>query len=338
MKQRIEGLAPSAEEMFRTARSCLLPNEYVQFACHTHKGFLVLSDRRIAFLRMISNSQYTIERVIPLDCFIGLSEERSDSISISGNPLDDNGCLITGKKHLRKFDVKAPKAERREKKDDVRDHFLSAMRKLPKIIEAIRNSDSHHGKHPLVRNYSYLDNLPESLTRNAILDLNTILQDQPIHDELYHQARKYLGDDPFILEQSLRSAQQPDNGVLFAAGEQGYIWVQGKKNGRYMQDILVDKVEWENIRGFIHQWHTDEKIIEAVYSLQKGREEVRVQYIWNPTKTADSLDLSWVFQKLNGPWILADIVYKYSSKPLLASYSSSGQRIKPSQYIQRYYH
>jgi len=338
MTQSFEGLAPSAEEIFRTARRCLLPNENARFACHTQKGFLILSGRRLAFLRKESNMQYAVERVIPLDCFHGLSEERSDSISIFGIPLDDMGCLIPGNEHLRKFDVKAPKTERGEKKDDVRDYFLSAMRTLPKTLEEIRSSDHHHGKPPLVRDYSYLDNLPENLTHNAILDLNTILQDQPIHDELYQQARKYLGDAPFILEQSLRSAQQPENGVLFAAGKQGYIWVQGKKNGRYMQDILVDKVEWENIGGFIHQWHTDEMIIEAVYSLQKGREEVRVQYTWNPTKTTDSLDHLWLFQKLNGPWILADIVYKYSGKPLRASYLGYGQRIKPSHYTQRYYH
>jgi len=187
------------------------------------------------------------------------------------------------------------------------------------VVEEIRSSDSFSSDIPPVRNYSYLEQMPESLTHNAILDLNTILRDQPIHDLLVHEAVKILGSKPFLLEESLRDGTDKDNGVIFAAGKNGYFWIQGRKHGRFMSNVIVDIVEWANIRCFAHRWHNESAIIDATYTLTKDGKETTMAYQWSPSINDDTLQYPWLLQQLNGPWILADIMYKYSGKPLPAS-------------------
>jgi len=188
------------------------------------------------------------------------------------------------------------------------------------VVEEIRSSDSFSSDIPPVRNYSYLEQMPESLTYNAILDLNTILRDLPVHDQLVREAVKFLGNEPFFLEESLRDGTEKDNGVLFAAGKNGYFWIQGKKQGRFITNVIVDTVEWTNIRCFTHLWHNEGAIIDATYTLTRDGNEITKEYFWSPSNNGDTHAYLWLLQELNGPWILADIIYKYSGKPSFTSY------------------
>ena len=77
------------------------------------------------------------------------------------------------------------------------------MNRFVSALDDLRSSEISSGEIPPPRNISYLEVLPDSLTHNAILDLNNVLQDKPIHDELFHEATKFLGNDAFILEESL---------------------------------------------------------------------------------------------------------------------------------------
>jgi hypothetical protein len=236
------------------------------------------------------------------------------------------------------LDVKAPRTEKGENKDDIRSHFQSKMNQCFDVVKEIREAEEFTRDLPPVREYSYLEHMPESLTRNAILDLNTISEDWPVHDELHQKTMKFLGSEPFLLEESLRAEDDKENGVLFAAGELGYIWIQGKKSGRLMSNVLVDKVEWDNIRCFSQQWHKENAAIEATYAIHREGMELTMPYQWSPTANEDTLKYPWLLQPLNGAWILADVMYKCSGKPLPASWISEMHLKQPEIHGERYYH
>ncbi len=335
MAHNTDDLGPSGAEKFESAQQYLLPNEDAQLVCQTQKGFLVLSSRRFVLLKEENRSEYCVEKAIPYDCILGFEPKKADRVEISGIALDQYGRHT---KETRSFEVKAPRGNTRDNKTDVRSHFQSTMSRCFDVVEEIRQSEEFTGEIPPARDYSYLEQIPERLTRDAILDLNTILQDQPVHEKLIQEVVKFLGNEPFLLEESLRDGNDKENGVLFAAGKQGYYWIQGKKNGRFMTNVIVDTIEWDNIRAFVNQWHRESAIINTTYTLTKDGNETTSEYMWSPSIIGDTCEYPWLLQELNGPWILADIMYKYSGKPMPASWISE-RNLKPSKlYNQRCYH
>ncbi len=316
MAHTTEDLRPSGAEKFKIAKQSLLPNEDVQLVCQTQKGFLVLSSRRVVLLKEVNQLEYHVEKAIPYDCIVSFEPKKSDRYEILGIELDRYGNHT---RENRSFDVKEPRGERGESKAEIRNHFQSTMRRCFDVVEEVRSSDAFASDLPPVRDYSYLEQMPESLTRNAILDLNTILRDLPAHNELVHDAVKFLGNEPFLIEESLRGNDN-ENGILFAAGKQGYFWIQGKKNGRFMSNVIVDTVEWNNIRCFSHRWQIENDSIFATYTLTLGGSESTMEYQWSPLKNENTIQFPWLLQPLNGPWILADVMYKCSGKPMPASW------------------
>lgn len=335
MVHTTEDLGPSGAEKFERAQQYLLPNEDVQLVCQIQKGFLVLSSRRVVLLKEESQSEYRVEKSIPYDCILGFEPKKSDRVDVSGITLDQYGCHTH---EIGSFEIKAPRTESWESKTEVRSLFQSTMSQCFDVVEEIRRSDAFTNDLPPVRDYSYLEQMPESLTRNAILDLNTILQDQPAHEEMVHEAVKFLGSEPFLLEESLRDGNDKENGILFAAGKQGYYWIQGKKNGRFISNVIVDTVEWNHIRCFALRWQNESENIEATYSLTEDGRESTVQYQWTSTVNEDTLQFPWLLQLLNGPWILADVMYKYSGKPMPASWIRERNSNQSKLCFQRYYH
>jgi len=329
-------------EAFQIAKRCLLPNEEIRSAGRIKKGFLVLSDRRLILLKEEKELEFSLERVIPYDCVLNLVQEKDERYKISGITLDQFGCYNVDDTdeinyQIKEFDISAHKAEKGENKNEVNEHFHSSMKQITDDLEILQRTYGDTRELPLVRDYSYLDKLPESLTRNAILDLNNVLQDMPIHDRLYHEASKFLGNGAFLLEESLRDGNNIDNGFLFAAGKQGYIWIQGKKNGRHIANVLVDKIEWDNIKCAIQRWQGKDSKFDVVYTLQAKGRELTHHYKWSLTANQDVLEHPWLMQQLNGPWILADIMYKYSGRPLPASWISEKHLQQQELQKQRYY-
>ncbi|GAH01785.1 unnamed protein product, partial [marine sediment metagenome] len=271
----------------------------------------------------------------PYDCILDFESKKSNRYEVSGVALNQYGCHTN---ETRSIEIKAPRGERGENKDDIRNHFQSTMSRCLDVAEEIRSSEVFTRDPPPVRDYSYLEQMPESLTSDAILDLNTILRDQPIHDELVHEAVEFLGNEPFLLEESLRDGTDEENGVLFAAGKKGYFWIRGEKRSRFISNVIVDTVEWNHIRCFAHRWQIEGADIEATYSLTEDGRYSTVLYQWIPTVNENTLQFPWLLQRLNGSWILADVMYKYSGKPLPASWFT---RVHLNQLIphkQRYYH
>jgi hypothetical protein len=131
---------------------------------------------------------------------------------------------------------------------------------------------------------------------------------------LVHEAKKFLGDEPFLIEETLRDGNDSNNGVLFAAGERGYYWIQGIKKGRFMINVIVDSIEWANLQRFYHQWQNESPIIHVTYQLTKGGKPVTSHYLWKPPIEEETRNYPWLLEPLNGPWILADVMYKYSGK------------------------
>lgn len=282
----------------------LLPNEDAHLACQTRTGSLVLSSRRIAIVNEKGPPGSYIEQAIPYDCILSIESKKADRFAISGRVLDRFGRDMDETKTI---EIRAPKGE-------TSSQFQSTMNQCSDIVDEIRNSE------PPRLDLSYLDEMPESLTRNAILDLNTVLRDRPAHNELVHEAVKFLGLEPFLLEESLRDGNDRENGILFAAGTHGYYWIQGKKQGRFMSHVVVDTVEWENVRCFVNPWHQEHPTIYATYSLTKDGKETMAEYQWSPLVDENTLQYPWLLQQLNGSWILADVMYKCSGKPLPASW------------------
>ncbi len=286
---------------FEGVKQYLLPNEDVRLVCQTRSGFLVLSSRRIVIINEKGPRGSYIERAIPYNCILSIESKKSDRFEVSGRILDQNG---RDTEETKSFEIRAPKGE-------VHSYFQSKMKQCSDVVEEIRSSGAPQ------LDLSYLEEMPESLTRDAILDLNTVLRDQPVHNELVHEAVKFLGDEPFLLEESLRDGSDRENGVLFAAGTQGYYWIQGKKQGHFMSNVIVDTIEWENLRCLAHEWQRENAIINATYSLTKDGNEITKEYLWSPSTDGDTHEYPWLLQELNGPWILADISYKYSGNPKL---------------------
>ena len=285
------------------AEQCLLPNEDVRLTCQTKNGSLILTDRRIAIMNEKSRSGVYIEQAIPYDCALSIKSKKDHRFEFSGKVLDHFG-KDTGR--TKSFEIEAPKGDVSE--------FQSTMKQCSDFIDEIRGSDI------LSPDLTYLEKMPGTLTQNAVLDINTVLRDQPVHDELVHEALKFLGDRPFILEESLRDGMDRENGVLFAVGKQGYYWIQGRKKGRFMSNVIVDTVEWENFQSLTYQWHTENAIIYATYSPTKAGNIITKEYLWSPSVNDDTIKYPWLLQELNGPWILADVMSKYSGKQRFSSF------------------
>ena len=288
---------------FEWVQQYLLPNEDVRFACQTRSGFLVLSNRRIVIVDEKGPIGSHIRLAIPNDSVLSIESKKADRVEIIGNVQDRFG---SDTEETKSFEIRAPKGE-------TQSQFQSTMKQCSEVIDDFRNASVPH------TDLSYLENMPDSLTRNAVLDLNTILRDQPVPDALVHEAVKFLGDEPFLIEESLRDGNDRENGVLFAAGKHGYYWIQGKKQGRFMSDVIVDTIEWENVRCFTHLWHHDHPTIFATYSLTKGGNETTIEYQWSPTLNDNTRTFPWLLQPLNGLWILADVMSRCIGTPKFMS-------------------
>jgi len=265
----------------------LLPNEDVHLTCQIRTGSLIMTNRRIVF---VSSKKSRIEQTIPYDCVVGVKPKTDDRFEMSGKVLDQFG-KDTGK--TKSIEIRAPKGEVNQ--------FQSSMKQVSDIFEDVKDSGTS------TLDLSYLAAMPETLTKDAVLDLNTVLRDMPVHDNLVHEAVKFLGDDPFLIEESLRNGNDVENGALFAAGRQGYYWIQGKKQGRFISNVIVDTVEWENFRCFSHQWQRGTATITAIYSLTKDGALVTKEYLWCPMVNEDTRKYPWFLQEFNGPWIMSDI-------------------------------
>jgi len=289
----VKGVKPGmTEDSLETVRPYLLPNEDVEFVCRIQSGFIVLSSRRFVLLKEKKNDTYIIEKAIPYSCISSIEQKKKDRFEISCVVLDQSG------QHTQEI-----------KPIKVNAASQSEMNQCVKIVEEKRNFAENTTTQ---YDYSYLEHMPVSLTRNAILDLNTILRDQPIYNELVHEAEEFLGSEPFILEESLRAGDDEENGILLAAGTRGYFWIRGRKNGRFMSNVIVDTIEWSNLRSISYRWDSENAIISVNYSLTSDGKEQIAEYQWKPTTNDETLRYPWFLQPNNGPWILTDIIRKYS--------------------------
>ncbi len=305
----IENQSTIESSPYSLAMKCILPNESVTATCEIQNGFLFLTDRRLVQVNASGILSYTITRSIPYDCISGINRKRDSEIDIIAKPVDIDGNL-GGEGEIR-ISLKAPRHENIRSKEEAYTLFQSNITNLMDRLVEIQEIEKAKST-PKKRNYSYLDNLPNNLTKDAVLDLNAILQDKPYPDELYHEAAKFLGRRPFLIEESLRDCDDMDNGILFAAGEKGCIWVRGIKRGRFMKNVLVETIGWENIGCLVHQWQHPNDTMNFIYVLQQQGAEKYLCTSWNPTIYEDVMTFPWLIQSSNGPWIIADLMNRYS--------------------------
>ena len=81
-----------------------------------------------------------------------------------------------------------------------------------------------------------------------------------------------------------------------------------------MTNVIVDTVEWDNLRSFAYQWHHKSPTVHVTYSLTKDGKETTVEYQWSPLVDEDTLQYPWLLEQMNGPWILTDVFQKYSNQ------------------------
>ncbi len=304
---------------FQVAIKCLIPNESILSALEILNGFLILTNRRLVQTTASGIQSYTIHRVLPHECIQSIETKKPDEIEILGKPLDSYGRYTIDERD--RISIKAPKQEKGESKEQVQNQFMKGTKALSQVIRDIHQKSALYSVPVRSKEETlYLMDLPLSLTRNAILDLNTILQDKPYPNELHHEALKYLGTEAFLLEESLRDYNDTENGVLFAAGNKGIIWIRGIKKGRFMKNVLVETVDWENIKCITHQWQNLDNPMQVIYLLTKNGEDNQICVTWNPSINDDVMDYPWLIQSANGPWIIADLMYRYTGKTLRSSY------------------
>ena len=183
------------------AKGCLLPNESVIATAEIHDGFLFLTDRRLVQATALGRQAYSISRAIPHDCIAGIDRKKDREIDLFTKPLDAYGNFE--RNDGIRINLKAPRKDGNRSKEETCKQFQLTMANISDALIEIQSVEKERST-PMERDSSYLDHLPHSLTRDAILDLNAILQDKPYPDELYHEAAKFLGSNSFLLEESLR--------------------------------------------------------------------------------------------------------------------------------------
>ncbi len=282
----LEGMRQSAERSYQLASQVLIPNETPHIVCQTSKGFLIVTDRRVLSLNEDAKLNFRIERFEPF------------------SSVADYNSLVN------QFDIKEPRRGSRESKEEVRDYFQSTLHRCVEVIHDLSEIQKKGGKLTSKSN-TYLDGFPTSLTRDANLDLNSILDDQPIDDTLVPRAMEFLGPNAVLIEETLREAGNIENGILFAAGQKGYYWVRGQKQGRFLTNVVVNTVEWNNIQSISHRWENDVSIIIVNYSLVSGGKSNTVEYLWMPPINEETLLVPWYVQPSNGVYIFEDIVSRY---------------------------
>lgn len=293
-----EGLKQSAERSFQIASQVLIPNEKPYIVCQVSKGFLIVTDRRVISLCEDKILGYRIEK------------------SAQFTNVRDYDSLV------RLFDVKEHQRIPGESKEDVRDYFQSTLHRCVEVIHDLSDSQRKGNGLPS-RSVSYLDDLPSSLTRDALLDLNTILDDQPLDDKLVPRAMDFLGFQAVLIEETLREAGNIENGILFAAGQKGYYWVRGQKQGRFLSNVIVDTVEWNNVHAIGQRWRNEQPIIMVTYSQVSGGNPITMEYQWAPPINEETLQVPWSVEPSNGAYIFEDVVFKCTGRKMKLSINSS---------------
>ena len=292
MEVPVAFLGPSGMERLATARKVLVPSENLRLVYQTREGFLMVTTRRITLLQEDKQQGYLIRQTMPLDSFNGIESIGSD------------GARINGANHPA-MEVRASKRVKGEGKLDAKHRLHKAMMQIPETLAQL------HTEPRIAPKTEYLDSIFEALTNNGILDLNTVLKDHPDNEALHHEPAQFLGEGYFVVEQCLRDGDNPENGVLFAAGLKGYYWIQGRKHGRFLQDVSVQQVEWDLITSVTQD---AEGIIQLVYRLHEDGRELQQSFQWAPPMSESTIQLPWVSQKLNGLMILKDIISRYTGK------------------------
>jgi hypothetical protein len=291
MTEYIKGLRKSAEKSFKIASQVLIPNERPYIACQTSKGFLVVSSRRIASLHEGTKSGYQVTKSVPFE------------------------AVTSPESLVRTFGIKEPRRTSGESREAVKNYLELTLSQCIDIVEELRDPEKK-GVELTSRTFSYLGNFPQCLTQDALLDLNTVLEDQPVDHRLVTRALNFLGTDTVLIEETLRDADDKENGILFAAGQRGFFWVRGQKHDCFLTNVVVDTVEWNNIQFFGQRWADGLPLIIVTYSHTSKGKSITTEYQWNPPLNDETLRAPWFVQPANGPFIFEDIVYKYTGRTM----------------------
>jgi hypothetical protein len=269
----------------------LIPNERPHIVCQISQGFLIVSSRRILSVHEQGKKGYNVSKSVPFDAITGY-----DSL-------------------MRTFEIIEPRRISGESKANVREYLESTLSRCVEVIDELRDPEKVRAG-LTSRTLSYLGDFPKCLTQDALLDLNTVIEDQPIDDNLVARASNFLGTDPIFIEETLRDSEHKESGILLAAGKKGFFWVRGQKQGRFLTNVVVDTVEWSNIQVLESWWKNDSCLIVVTYSLVEGGKPITMEYQWVPPINDETLRVPWFIQSSNGPYIFEDIMYKYTGRTM----------------------
>ncbi|MHA2241576.1 MAG: hypothetical protein ACXACE_08195 [Candidatus Thorarchaeota archaeon] len=328
----IRGDGSHQTEEFKSAKMSILPSEDIRFVTETKSGFLTLTDRR--FLHMKAERDgYKISDSMPLDLVIKSEHKKKDTWQIEYHDIEDTDGSIKAKLKGSSVDYSTSNFKIKHPKDsDVR-AFTEVMSDFDSVLlDTLSNSPYSDGKFQ-PRDYSYLQPLQRDLTKDEIILVNTVFTDRPESDELQGRAHELVGENPYVLWNTAKSA------IIFVVGKTTTFYIWGLLTNGILSVYTTSSFEVSqlvNMKSFWMKWNPNFLITKSDLSFGEVKYSQKA-FTWEPSPDEHRNLGNWFFDPANAVWILSDMIFDQQREPVKANFASSELIDDPVVRRQRYY-
>ncbi|MHA1906098.1 MAG: hypothetical protein ACW98Y_02300 [Candidatus Thorarchaeota archaeon] len=333
---QIRGDGSHTKQEFRNGKSLFLGSEEIRFVAEEKSGFIVLSDRRCVYVKH-DKKGYKISNVVPIDLVISCEHQKKDTWAIEFHKINDDGILkAKEKKGEVQFDIADFKIKHPENTDEV--SYSSIMNEFNVVLKETLESSPFSDGTFQGRDYSYLEGIPDSVTRDGILHVNTILTDRPDEDALYGKAKSAFGDNPYIL---LRTLEYEFRRYLLVVGSKASMYVHGNYSYGSVSKMSIISLEPPQILNISSDWTKTNPNSFHISKPVQEYGEVKVkkfEFKWKPPEDDDVARVPWFNEPANAVWIIADMTVDKQKELLKANFGRGEETINhPKILQQRYY-
>ena len=331
----IRGDGSHVNENFAIAKSVLLGSEVIRFVAEEKSGFIVLSDRRFVYLKK-EKTGYKIQNAVPIDLLTGSELEKKDTLKIEFHKIYESGILAAKfSKSRLDFRLADIKLKRPDNSDE--SAFYFTMDEFNSVFREILGSSPFTDGVFKGRDYSYLQSIPETVTRDGILHLNTILTDRPDENELYGKAKDAFGENPYIL---INTMELDFRGYLFVVGTKAMMFLSGNYSHGSVSKMNLVAFEPPQILNISSDWTKKNPKNFHISKPVQEFDKVKVKefkFTWNPPKADDVARVPWFCEPANAVWIIADMAVDQQKELLKANFGTGDEIDDPRIKRQRYY-
>ncbi|MHA1909309.1 MAG: hypothetical protein ACW98Y_18575, partial [Candidatus Thorarchaeota archaeon] len=145
--------------------SCLLPNEEMIHHFEIDAGYSIFTNRRLVIAHRRKSNHFKIVKTIPYDCIQDIRIHKENVAIVNAFSLDRNGNLT--RETMNEF-LKAPRTKKGDDKKETSEEFQSSVENVLNVLNKLGEHSDFRNSPPPMRDYTYLSDLPEYLTRNAL--------------------------------------------------------------------------------------------------------------------------------------------------------------------------